>query len=104
MYMDGRGIHQRTRALTDALWAKVPQAVIGTSAAIAAPFIGGLMWIAPSREPSSVPWLGIGIAAVCVLAGTLVTVPYFQAEAALKRHTREMNAETEKRGEGWAAS
>lgn len=102
MYMNGVGIQEKTRRLTDVLWDAVPLAIIGTTAAITAPVIFGVTWAAP---PSGMPpWWTFVIVTVCVFGGVYLSIPYWRAERALKAHRLAMEAETEQRGSGWASS
>lgn len=102
MYMNGNGIHERTRRLTDDLWNAVGWAIVGSAMATAGPLIFAMMWFIPGAPMVSPMWVlpVIGCAAI----GLWLSLPWWRAKSALRRHTASLDAETEKRGCGWARS
>lgn len=105
-YMNGRGLLKRTEELNDAMWDALPMAFIGTSAAVLGPFISWGVFI--HRFPWDLPppewflWAFIIISTLSVSGGIWVSLPWWKAGRAIKRHTKMMKQETAKRGERWA--
>ncbi len=108
MYLNGRGINQRTRELTDAVWDKLLHAIFGSTLAVAGPIITcGLILLMFSLEAPVLPEQKIGafiVSLSCVVIGVLIARPWFTAKRALDTHTENMRRETEQRGKGWASN
>lgn len=108
MYLGGRGIHKRTRELSDAIWDKLPYALLGLALMIAGPIVScGLLlhrfsWEPPLRPEHKIIALLINIA--CIGGGILLLMPWARAKSAIDAHTAAMRRETEQRGEGWASN
>ena len=98
-YLNGEGIHKRTRALNDEAWAAVDGAMLSAFAAI---IVTGLSFGLLVSSGQSVWWL-------LLTAPFWVVAAYFwslwsDAIQNVRRHTAAMAAEREKRGVGWAKS
>ncbi len=104
--MNGRGVLCRTSNLTDALWAAVPGAVIGSSAIVVGPLVSwaALIHAFPWDEPATVwHWIAAGvISAASMIGGYFAARPWWRVRSALVAHTKAMERETETRGRGWA--
>lgn len=106
-YMDGRGLRRKTRELIDRMWATLPGAWLGSSAALGALLVGPMILYARPRYPDVGPSvteqvIGWSLIVLAIAGGICATIPWFQAKAALQAHRRRMNEETAKRGAGWA--
>lgn len=105
MYMGGVGVQERTRILSDRLWDAVLPAIFGSSAAVCVPFLYAMCLIGDPRAGGiERTWYWDIIVAVAVIAGIYFAAPWFRIHAELKRHRLVMEAETAKRGKGWALS
>jgi hypothetical protein len=101
MYMNGRGVMARTRELTDAMWDALPMSVLGNCGILFG--VGGgvfLLWDAQTFLQGAGGFAGLGLAVL----GYIAAKPWWTALSALRKHTEAMDAETEKRGRGWARS
>lgn len=98
-YMDGRGINQRTRELTDALWDAFLPAWLGTSIGIVAIMVGMIFafW-----QDGPILIVGVGLMALGMSAAIGGAGPWFEARARLNEHTAAIRRETERYGRGWA--
>ena len=107
-YMDGTGIKERTRQLTDKLWGTLPFGILGAWVIFLGPFlswaflIDRLPWETP---PTEFDWgLAIAISAVSIVVGLKMYLPHHRARTTLNKHTKNMERETTRRGEHWARS
>jgi membrane associated rhomboid family serine protease len=107
-YMNGQGVIEHTDELNRKAWDTMLGAWIGLSVVFCGPLIAWKVfyhtfsWEPPPNEADF--WIATAASVVCVVGGIIASVPYFRAMRALRRHTKAMKAETEKRGKGWAKS
>lgn len=96
-YMDGRGIMARTEELNSDMWGAVPQAICGGAAGVLAALCvaGAFMFGSWPLVPAAglLGWLSYDLHG-----------PWLRAKRAVADHREAMEAETEKRGKGWAQS
>jgi hypothetical protein len=105
LYMNGRGVMDRTRKLNDALWDAMVPAWLGTSAAICGPFVAVMILLIDDEPRSILPYVaGAVLSLACFALGAFFAAPWFKARAAVQAHRKAMEAETTKRGRGWAHS
>ena len=111
MYMDGTGIKERTRQLTDKVWDTLGLGILGAWVIFLGPFLSWLFFIHHIHEygggtpPTEFDWgLAIAISAVSILVGLKMHLTHHRARTALKKHTKNMERETTRRGEHWARS
>lgn len=108
MYMEGIGVKERTRHLTDSVWNTVLFGIFGLWIAICGPFLswGLLIHKFPWQSPPTAFDLSMAaaIAVLAVLVGIRMFSHYFRAMRALRKHTLIIESETKQRGRGWARS
>ena len=108
MYMDGTGIQERTRQLSDDMWDTLGLALMGAPIIILGPLLswGLLIFESPSSTPpTEIDWgLAIAISAVSIVAGLKMYLPHHRARTALKKHTKNMERAITKYGKGCARS
>lgn len=108
MYLNGNGIHRRTRELTNAVWDKLPHAIFGITLATAGPIVTCVLilhrfsWDLPVGGEQKL--LALLISGTCIGVGICIARPWFQAKRALDEHAARLRRETELRGKGWARS
>lgn len=104
IYMNGVGVMQRTRELNDKLWDAVLGAIFGTSIPCATIICTAATYFAPSSfDGGLLPWV-LGANLIIAAVGYKMASPWFVISHQLRQHTAKMNAETAKRGRGWAKS
>ncbi len=104
-YMNGVGIMQKTRELIDKTWETVIFAIFGITAALFAPFVMFVSFLASGESWTLTAWcVHVGAAAIAVAGGISITIPWLRASKALSAHQKRMEPETAKRGKGWARS
>lgn len=108
MYMDGIGIQERTRHLSDNLWDTLTLGIFGAWIIFIGPFTSWMFiihrfsWQTPTTE---FDWgLAIIISVASVAVGLKMHLPHHRAMTALKRHRKNMERETARRGKGWGRS
>lgn len=108
IYMNGRGVLQRTSDLTDKMWFALPFAFIGGCLAFLGPFFAWaeilhtLPW---HPKPTMQDWWIAGeISFVTFGSGVVLLAPWIRACWRLNAHTKALNQENAKRGAGWAQS
>ena len=109
MYMDGTGIQERTRYLTDKVWETLGFGIVGAWIIFLGPFLSWLIfihrWTPRSSPPTEFDWgLAIVITVVSIVVGLKMHLPHHRVIAALKRHTKNIERETARRGKGWGRS
>lgn len=102
LYMGGRGVLKKTDELVDASWATIFHGVIGYTIATVVPIFA--LVVALANWDLWVTVCSIIIALVSVFGGFEIARPRRDAMAALVAHRKAVEAETEKRGPGWARS
>ena len=97
-YMNGRGINKRTRELQGKLWENIEGAIFGSTLALVAPFAAGVAAFA--FDAYIIAFLLLS----AIPVGIAMALPWHKAHAEITRHREAMEAETAKRGKGWASS
>lgn len=102
MYMNGRGVMDRTEELKDQLWVYIDRAILGDTFAVCGPSLTLVFFL-------FLPWLlaavaAIAVSSVMIYAGRRYGKPHRDALKAVRDHREAMLAETRKRGKGWAMS
>lgn len=107
-YMNGRGVMQRTRELSDDVWAKLDGALYGSFIGIPAIVISAFGVLFSWNFGRSPNFLSVAIFAFVGIIGAVVwhemNRPWSRAMAALVAHRKALEAETAKRGKGWSKS
>ena len=103
IYMNGCGIMAMTRKLRVEVFDALVPAIIGASAAVVFPTVSAGLIVA-NAVPQVWIWLGSGALFLMALLGTLLAIPFFRAVHILQCHTTALEAETRRRGKGWAQS
>ena len=108
MYMDGIGVQKKTRHLTDIVWDNLLYGIFGLWIALCGPLLSWAFLIQkfPWESPPTDFDLGAAAAtaSIAVAIGLKMFWRYFRAMRALKKHTQNMEDETERRGPGWGRS
>jgi len=108
MYMDGTGIQERTRHLTDEMWETLGLGIVGAWIIFLGPFLSWLIFIhqwTRGAPPTKFDWaLGIIIGAISIAVGLKIHLPHHKARTALNRHTKNMERAIAKYGKGCARS
>jgi hypothetical protein len=107
VYMNGRGIVDRTRRLTGDMWDAVPLAVMGSMLMVVGLGAAGGQVLCLYHGLTQWGWGSGGIILVGTFlggAGSIGPIVYNQAERRLRDHRCAVEAETERLGRGWAKS
>lgn len=96
-YMNGIGIMAHTRKLIDDSWNAFPFAVAGGASVVLS------IWSVVIASVHQVWWFTI-FSVIWLIVAWLMYGPWVKAFCALHEHRHRMEAETAKRGDGWASS
>ncbi|WP_156798528.1 hypothetical protein [Ahrensia sp. R2A130] len=105
IYMNGRGVMAKTEKLNSAAWGHVGYAIIGSCGALLSiPLFLVNLYKSVENGFTSLGAIYMACALVIFFSGIVMTRPHSKAISELRVHRMAMEAETKKRGLGWASS